>query len=131
MATVLHFFTLPELADELEAGDLVRVEGAVTVRNGKTPGLGVRDARIHARAVMDGSILTYMLPVGSIQTLHGEAADNEAEELLEAEYMKAGKAVTAYLEGRGFEVRPGLIDIGGAEPVRGTWAGLEAEGDGA
>ena len=36
----------------------------------------------------------------------------------------AEAAVKEYLRGRGFEARPGLIDLGAAEPVRGTWEGL-------
>ena len=70
---VINFFTLPELADELEEGALVRVEGTVKVQAGSQPSFGVRYAQVHARAMCGENLLAYMLPVGSVNTLHGEA----------------------------------------------------------
>ena len=130
--TVLHFFTLPELADDLEYGT-VRVESLVQHTQSKTPGLATRIAQVHVRAeapVPEGTsgepkVLTFMLHLGHVQVLHGKPADDEAAARLDEEAERAVGAVKQYLRERGFEVRSGLIDIGSAEPVRGTWAGLD------
>jgi len=134
--TILHFFTLPELADDLEFGT-VRVESLVRTVLSKTSGLATRIAEVHARAevpVPEGMlaaprIMAFMLQVGQVQTLHGQPSNDEAAEVLDGELVRTEAAVKRYLRERGFEVRPGLIDIGGAEPVRGTRAGLDLGGD--
>ena len=124
MGTILHFFTLPELGAELVPGSVVRVESAVQVINAKTPGLGHRQAAIHVRAADGDAVLVFMLDLGSVQTINGRPADSEAAEALDGELSKAERMIREYLQAAGFEVRPGLIDIGGADPVRGTWIGL-------
>lgn len=121
---VLHFFTLPEFTGELSEGDLVRVEGLVRVVNNKGAVVGHRIAEVHARALHNDDLLTFMLPVGSVQTIHGEPVEDDKAAELDRVCDEVVAAVKGYLEGGGFEVRPGLIDIGGAELVRGTWAGL-------
>jgi hypothetical protein len=127
MSTVINFFTLPELADELEPGEVVRVESAIQETPTKTPGLAHRTASVHVRAVDNGSILTFKLHVGTVQTLHGEPRDEEAAGKLESRIETALGAVRWFLATRDLMVLPGLIDIGGAEPVRGTWDGLEVD----
>lgn len=136
MATVIHFFTVPELADELEPGAVVRVESSVRETPTKTPGLAHRTASVHVRAVDNarpdshGAILTFMLHVGTVRTLHGEPVKEGQGQALEKRIEVAGDAIRWYLATRDLVILPGLIDIGGAEPVRGTWDGLEVDAAG-
>lgn len=130
MSTVIHFFTVPELVDELMPGAIVRVESSVRETPTKTPGLAHRTASVHVRAVDNGSILSFMLHVGTIQTLNGEPVQEKDAETLERMIEVAGDAIRWYLATRDMAILPGLIDIGGAEPVRGTWDGLEVDPDG-
>lgn len=124
---VIHFFDLDHFVDEVQEGTIVRLEAIfVGVQSQDVAGLGREKAEIHIRSISGASILCCMIPVGSIQTLHGEpfGHDPDAPGELERRAKRARAAIQEYLKQVGLDVRPGLIDIGDAKPVSGRWAGL-------
>lgn len=128
MATI-HFFDLADLTRELTTGAVVRVEGIYRAQaSEKTPALVNTVAEVHARAVRGGDVLTWLYPVGDATTIHGhgETEPKEAEVTLTNKLGRVEGWVKKYLESLKMDVRPGLIDITPAEPVRGTWAGFDS-----
>lgn len=130
---VINFFKLEHLVGELDAGAVVRIEGTIRAVASDTPGLHRENAAVNVRAVNHAAILSFMIPVGSINMLHGKpfGMDPDAPEKLDQRLQRAERAIAEYLADEGLTVRPGLIDIGEAQPVSGSWAGLaEALGNG-
>ena len=128
MATI-HFYDLCDFTRELTTGAVVRVEGIYKAQaSEKTPALVNTVAEVHVRAIRAGDVLAWCYPVGDAQVIrgHGETEPKEAELTLTNRLGRAEDNVKTYLESLVMDVRPGLIDITPAEPVRGTWAGFDA-----
>lgn len=123
---VVHFFSLPDLVDELAPGALVRLEKTRrAVPYESTPGFERQVYEVHARACYEGIILVWLVQVGGVEYLHGQPfGDPDAESRVEDLTVKVKDQIAKFLEDRDLEVRPGLIDLGNAKPVRGTWPGL-------
>lgn len=126
---IIHFFNLPDLAAaladspgprEVHVESLVRTEAASNV-----PGLRYDIGEVHARAIDQGRILTFMLYVGRVQMLHGQPFGKEGDQdELDYRLNATEKAMASYLLEKGLLVKPGLVDIGGAQTVSGSWLGL-------
>lgn len=131
---LVHFFTVEELVAEALRYDvgskIVRLERIVKSRPAGTPGLANRESGIALRALVAGEIFSLWLRMGRIQTLHGEPFGPDAEikaDLLGDRAERWEKHLAEYLTAEGLTVRPGLIDIGGAEPVPAEWLGMADE----
>ena len=138
---VVKLFSLEALAAEVlealewGAGGVVRVERSTRVRqSGGIAAMERRTTSIHVRAVVGSEVLAFMLTIGSVEYLHGEpfGVDKGAPGRLDDLAERWAGRITCYLEGAGLRVRPGLIDLGGAEPIPGSLpaenaAELEAE----
>ncbi len=128
---IIHFADLDEMLAELSDGQIVRVS-VLDVTEGTAEKYGIRLASIgvHVRAFNDdGHVLSCYIPVKRLQVIgrvppaaqRGEydSAWNDAE--------NEAARVRAYLTQRGFEVRPGVIDLGDARPMAGGWNPPEAD----
>jgi hypothetical protein len=121
----IHFFKLEDLVAELGPGAEVRLEGTVQTNPSKVDGVAHEVAMVHVRAICEGQLLTFMGEVGAVQTLHGTAlGDGKDLARLESDLRRAERAVAEYLSDHELKVRPGLIDIGGARLVQGSWMGI-------
>jgi hypothetical protein len=128
---VINFFKLEHLVGELTPDHVIRIEGTVRTVSTNTAGISRDIAAVHVRAIYYSAILAFMVPVGSMQRLHGEpfGPDSHADELNQR-LRTAERAIAEHLTEQGFTVRPGLIDIGEAKPVEGVWVGLAEALDG-
>lgn len=132
--SVVHFFTVEDLVAEVlryEVGSkVVRLERMVRSRPSGTQGMASRESGLAVRALVAGDILSVWLRMGRVQTLHGEpfgpGAQVEADKL-EGMAVRWEKKLAEYLESEGLTVRPGLIDLGGAEPILAGWLGAADE----
>lgn len=121
---VITFFDLDQMLEEVEIGCTVRAQETVM-----TEPAGMIEhvkAAIHVRAVSGSNVLVCMIPIGSYQAIQGKAlGDETAPKRIQDRLDRAKAAISDYLTGRGFLVRPGLIDVANATIPRGTWAGLD------
>jgi len=124
---VIHFGDLDEMLNELQSGQTVRV-AVLDVTERAFNKYGVRRAAIgvHVRAFASEHILSYYIPVAALQIVGGvpHREHGQFQEYSEA-WDKANcraEQVKAYLTQQGFEVRPGVIDLGNARPLAGGWS---------
>ncbi len=124
---VIHFGDLEDLVAELETGQVVRVE-VLDITEGSNRKYGIRLAGIgvHVRAFNgNGHILACYLPVKRLQMVGMRPVnDQEYEGAWEKAETEADR-VRNYLTGCGFDVRPGVIEIGDVCPPAGGWNGDE------
>ena len=126
---VIHFADLDELIEELVEGQTVRV-AVLDLTESISKDYGIRQAGIgvHVRAFDgDGHVLACYVQVVCLQMIGNTAlSDPGGGKPYSAAWEKAeGEAgrVRKYLAGRGFDVRPGVIEIGDARPLAGDWSG--------
>lgn len=124
MLPVIHFSTLSELLDEFngERREIVRVSHHQ--RTETKPGRGVPytvvTIQVHVRAIHQGAILSYVAFSKEIRDTLFE--QHEARDKYEAFCDAAQKvkwALCAEIVAAGHEPRPGIIDLGGVQPVVG------------
>ena len=124
---VIHFRDLDDLVAELEPGQVVRVDMLQITEGTFRPRLDVDIVGIgvHVRAFnADGHILSCYIPVARVQMMGHTPLDKGYDEAWERAEGLA-KRVVGYLADRGFDPRPGLIDLGDARPLAGGWSGYE------
>ena len=124
---VIHFAELDEMLDELQAGQTVRVAVLdVTEQTYKKYGIRKASLGIHVRAFVGEHILSCYLPVTALQIAGGipHREHGQFQAYTEAWDRAAcyAEQVKAYLTQRGFDVRPGVIDLGNARPLPGGWS---------
>lgn len=129
MLITIQFTDLNELAAELSAGHIVRVN-ALDITEATLEGLAelrVAGIGVHVRAVNpDGHLLACYLPVHRMQVFgrrprpndHEAAAYNLAWEKAEQLRQRACE----WLSSQGFAVRGGVIHLGDMRPMPGRWA---------
>jgi len=106
-----------------KAGGGVDVSEGVSRDGVRLAGLGV-----HVRAFAgDGHVLACYIPTARLQMIGGTVlSDPGGDKRVYAVAWERAKAegarVREYLVGRGFDVRPGVIEIGDARPLAGGWS---------
>ncbi len=124
---VIHFGDLDEMLNELQPGQTVRVAVLdVTEQTFKKYGVRRAGIGVHVRAFAGEHILSCCIPVTALQIVGGvpHREHGQFQEYITA-WDKANccaDQVKAYLAERGFDVRPGVIDLGNARPMVGGWA---------
>lgn len=123
MLPVIHFSTLSELLDEFngERREIVRVSHHQ--RSETKSGHGVPytliTIQVYVRALYQGAILSYVAMSTEIRGGpmfdHGKAEYDAAWE----DAQKVRTALVATIRAAGHEPRPGIIDLGGVQPVVG------------
>ena len=130
---VVKHFSLEDLAEEALSALKWGGSGAVrvakltrTVSTGSVASMERRTNAIHVRAVVGHEVLAFMLRIGSVDYVHGEpfGVDEGAPARLDALSDKWAERISEYLTAQGLAVRPGLIDLGGAEPIAGDWLAM-------
>ena len=124
---VIHFADLDELVNELQPGQTVRV-AVLDVTEQVFKKYGVRRAGIgvHVRAFTGAHILSCYIPIAMLQVAGGvpPCEQGQFQEYAAAKDQAGGCAeqVKAYLAERGFDARPGIIDLRNIKPMAGGWA---------
>lgn len=125
MLPVIHFSTLSELLDEFngERREIVRVSHhqRTETKPGRPAPYTVLTIQVNVRALYQGAILSY---VAFSQEIRDGILYNrdEARAKYEAAWDAAQKvkwAICAEIRAAGHEPRPGIIDLGGVQPVVG------------
>lgn len=123
--TVIHFVKLDELLDELPPGSVVRVVALETTESTSDQyGIRLVGYGVHARATLFGEIYSWyyrarrLQLVGNIYHGHGQEKEHRAAW---AAAEAAAEEIKAYIVERGYQVRPGIIDLEGGHPIPGTW----------
>jgi len=128
---VIHFGDLGEMIGELLDGHTVRVE-VLDVTEGVSKDYGIRQAGIgvHVRAFADEPeiVLACYVPVARLQMMSGAVLSDPGggKEAYSTAWEKAeaeADRMREYLTGLGFDVRPGVIEIGDVRPLAGGWSG--------
>jgi len=132
---VIHFGDLEELVEELPEGHVVRV-AVLDVSEGVSREDGIRLAGIgvHVRAFASDHVLACYIPTARLQmigraVLSDPGGDKQAYAQAWERAEAEGARIREYLAGRGFDVRPGVIEIGDARPLAGNWNGDRRQGD--
>lgn len=135
MLPVIHFSTLEELLDEFRffgsRKQIVRV--AAQQRSETKPGsvpYTLITVQVYARAIHQGAILSYVAMSEEIRI--GPMFDRaEGKAKYDATWLDADLAcasLRAEIRSAGHEAMPGVIDLGGVQPMVGQkWAASESE----
>jgi hypothetical protein len=129
MPITIQFADLNELAAELPAGHIVRVNALDTTEASFD---GMADLRVagigvHVRAVNpDGHLLACYLPVHRMQVFGRRPRPNDHEAATYSQAWDKAEAlrqrVSDWLAEQGFVVRRGVINLGDLRPMPGRWA---------
>ena len=124
---VIHFGDLDEMLNELQPGQTVRVAVLdVTEQTFKKYGFRKASLGVHVRAFAGEHILSCYIPVTALQIVGGvpHREHGQFQEYTETcdKANSRAEQVKAYLTERGFDVRPGVIDLGNARPLPGGWS---------
>jgi hypothetical protein len=120
---VIHFGELDELLAEVLPHQCLRVQ-TLELKKGTADQHGVYLAAIgtHVRVLTDETILCCHIRTGHTNKVGNMPLSSEEQYLALWDKAEAeAEAVRDHLRAQGLRVRPGIIDIGEARPVSGTW----------
>lgn len=135
MLPVIHFSTLEELLDEFRfLGDRRQIVRVATqqrseIKSGSMP-YTLITIQVYARAIHHGTILSYVASSEEIRV--GPMFDRvEGKAKYDAAWLHADlvcAALRAEIRAAGHEAMPGIIDLGGVQPMAGQkWMVNEPE----
>ncbi|MBU0494032.1 MAG: hypothetical protein KKB13_19455 [Chloroflexi bacterium] len=126
---VIQFLHLEQMLLELPHMHVLRVEPLEDRDTGPQHTTRVR-CGVHVRAVNhDGHVLACCVYVGTFHLLGPTCMEDPTGGALQDARQEANDLacdVSEYLESVGYDVRHGVIDIGRADVIRGSWGSLPA-----